>query len=60
MSLNKPVLTGPGAGRTVTKSSGSSTELKLEGDQAEILRLRRPRVKRPIALPSSTGPRSRT
>jgi quercetin dioxygenase-like cupin family protein len=35
MSLNKPVLTGPGAGRTVTKSSGSSTELKLEGDQAD-------------------------
>jgi quercetin dioxygenase-like cupin family protein len=34
MSLNKPVLTGPGAGRTVTKSSGSSTELKLEGQQA--------------------------
>jgi quercetin dioxygenase-like cupin family protein len=35
MSLNKPVLTGPGAGRTVTRSSGSSTELKLEGDQAD-------------------------
>ncbi len=34
MSLDKPVLTGPGAGRTVTKSSGSSTELKLEGGQA--------------------------
>jgi hypothetical protein len=29
MSLTEPVLTGPGAGRTVTKSSGSSTELKL-------------------------------
>jgi quercetin dioxygenase-like cupin family protein len=35
MSLTTPVLTGPGAGRTVTKSSGSSTELKLEGDQAD-------------------------
>jgi quercetin dioxygenase-like cupin family protein len=34
MSLNQPVLTGPSAGRTVTKDSGSSTELKLEGDQA--------------------------
>ena len=34
MSLTKPVLTGPSAGRTVTKSSGSSTELKLEGEQA--------------------------
>ena len=34
MSLNNPVLTGPGAGRTVTNGSGSSTELKLEGEQA--------------------------
>jgi quercetin dioxygenase-like cupin family protein len=34
MSLNEPVLTGPHAGRTVTKSSGSSTELKIAGDQA--------------------------
>jgi hypothetical protein len=34
MSLTEPVLTGPGAGRTVTKSSGSSTELKLAGEQA--------------------------
>ena len=34
MSLNEPVLTGPYAGRTVTKSSGSSTELKLAGDEA--------------------------
>jgi quercetin dioxygenase-like cupin family protein len=34
MSLTKPVLTGPSAGRTVTKSSGSSIELKLEGEQA--------------------------
>jgi quercetin dioxygenase-like cupin family protein len=30
----RPVLTGPGAGRTVTKSSGSSTELKLAGEQS--------------------------
>ena len=34
MSLSEPVLTGPGAGRTVTKSSGSSTELKLVGEQS--------------------------
>src|SRR5918995_5851553 len=34
MSLNNPILTGPGAGRTVTNGSGSSTELKLEGEQA--------------------------
>jgi quercetin dioxygenase-like cupin family protein len=34
MSLNNPVLTGPGAGRTVTNASGSSSELKLEGEQA--------------------------
>ena len=34
MSLDEPVLTGPGAGRTVTKSSGSSTELKLTGEQS--------------------------
>jgi quercetin dioxygenase-like cupin family protein len=34
MSITEPVLTGPGAGRTVTKSSGSSTELKLGGEQA--------------------------
>jgi len=34
MPLNKPVLTGPGAGRTVTNGSGSSTELKLAGEQA--------------------------
>jgi quercetin dioxygenase-like cupin family protein len=34
MSLNNPVLTGPGAGRTVTNGSGSSTELKLEGEQS--------------------------
>ena len=34
MSLTEPVLTGPSAGRTVTKSSGSSTVLKLAGEQA--------------------------
>jgi quercetin dioxygenase-like cupin family protein len=34
MSLNNPVLTGPGAGRTVTNGSGSSSELKLEGEQS--------------------------
>jgi quercetin dioxygenase-like cupin family protein len=34
MSLNDPVLTGPGAGRTVTNDGGSSSELKLEGEQA--------------------------
>jgi hypothetical protein len=35
MSLTEPVLIGPSAGRTVTKSSGSSTELKLSGQQAD-------------------------
>jgi quercetin dioxygenase-like cupin family protein len=34
MSLTEPVLTGPSAGRTITKSSGSSTELKIAGEQA--------------------------
>jgi quercetin dioxygenase-like cupin family protein len=33
MSLNNPVLTGPGEGRTVT-NGGSSSELKIAGDQA--------------------------
>ena len=33
MSLTQPVLTGPGAGRTVTKSSGTSAELKIAGEQ---------------------------
>jgi quercetin dioxygenase-like cupin family protein len=33
MSLTEPVLTGPGAGRTVTKPSGSSAELKIVGEQ---------------------------
>src|SRR4051812_439944 len=34
MSLAKPVLTGPGAGRTVTHGAGSSAELKLAGEQS--------------------------
>jgi quercetin dioxygenase-like cupin family protein len=33
MPLNEPVLTGPGAGRTVSSGSGSSAELKLMGEQ---------------------------
>jgi quercetin dioxygenase-like cupin family protein len=34
MSLSEPVLSGPGAGRTVTYGAGSSAELKLEGVQS--------------------------
>ena len=34
MALNEPVLSGPGAGRTVTYGGGSSAELKLAGDQS--------------------------
>jgi quercetin dioxygenase-like cupin family protein len=34
MPLNEPVLTGPGAGRTVSYGSGSSFELKLAGEQS--------------------------
>ena len=34
MSLSEPVLSGPGAGRTVTYGAGSSAELKLEGAQS--------------------------
>jgi quercetin dioxygenase-like cupin family protein len=34
MPLNDPVLTGPGAGRTVTHGGGSSAELKLVGEQS--------------------------
>lgn len=34
MPLTDPVLSGPGAGRTVTQDGGSSAELKLEGDQS--------------------------
>src|SRR3954464_14687317 len=34
MALNEPVLSGPGAGRTVTHGAGTSTELKLAGEQS--------------------------
>src|SRR6266576_1541566 len=34
MSLNEPVLTGPGAGRTVAYGNGSSAELKITGEQS--------------------------
>jgi quercetin dioxygenase-like cupin family protein len=34
MPLTDPVLSGPGAGRTVTYGAGSSAELKLEGIQS--------------------------
>lgn len=34
MSLDSPVLSGPGAGRTVTYRGGSSAELKLAGQQS--------------------------
>jgi quercetin dioxygenase-like cupin family protein len=34
MPLNETVLTGPGAGRTVTYGKGSSAELKLAGEQS--------------------------
>jgi quercetin dioxygenase-like cupin family protein len=34
MPLNDPVLTGPGAGRTVTHGNGSTAELKLVGEQS--------------------------
>jgi quercetin dioxygenase-like cupin family protein len=34
MALTEPVLSGPGAGRTVTYGSGSSAELKLAGEQS--------------------------
>ena len=34
MPLTKPVLTGPGAGRTATHGGGTSTELKLAGEQS--------------------------
>ena len=35
MSLTDPVLTGPGAGRTVSYGHGSDTELKLAGEQSD-------------------------
>ena len=34
MSVSDPVLTGPGAGRTVTSGHGSSAELKIAGEQS--------------------------
>ena len=34
MPLSEPVLSGPGAGRTVTSEHGSSAELKLAGEQS--------------------------
>ena len=34
MARNEPVLSGPGAGRTVTYGGGSSAELKLAGEQS--------------------------
>jgi quercetin dioxygenase-like cupin family protein len=34
MSLSDPVLTGPRAGRTVTSGNGSSTELKISGEES--------------------------
>ena len=34
MALSEPVLSGPGAGRTVTYGNGSSAELKLAGEQS--------------------------
>ena len=34
MSVTEPVLSGPGAGRTVTFGHGSSAELKLAGEQS--------------------------
>jgi quercetin dioxygenase-like cupin family protein len=34
MPLSNPVLTGPGGGRTVESGHGSSTELKIAGEQS--------------------------
>ena len=34
MALSEPVLSGPGAGRTVTHGNGTSSELKLAGEQS--------------------------
>jgi quercetin dioxygenase-like cupin family protein len=34
MSLSEPVLTGPGAGRSVTYGDGSVAELKIVGDES--------------------------
>jgi quercetin dioxygenase-like cupin family protein len=35
MSLKDPVLTGPSAGRTVSYGSGTTTELKISGEQTD-------------------------
>ena len=35
MPLTEPVLSGPGAGRTVTSGHGSGAELKLAGEQSD-------------------------
>src|ERR1051325_5806401 len=34
MALSEAVLSGPGAGRTVTHGAGTSSELKLAGEQS--------------------------
>src|SRR4051794_41488711 len=34
MALSEPVLSGPGAGRTVPQGGGTSTELRLAGEQS--------------------------
>ena len=34
MSLSDPILTAPGAGRTVAYGHGSSAELKIAGEQS--------------------------
>ena len=34
MAQSEPVLSGPGAGRTVTHGGGTSAELKLAGEQS--------------------------
>jgi quercetin dioxygenase-like cupin family protein len=36
MPITEPVLSGPGAGRTVTSGHGSSAELKLAGEQSGV------------------------
>jgi quercetin dioxygenase-like cupin family protein len=36
MPITDPVLSGPGAGRTVTSGHGSSAELKLAGEQSDV------------------------
>ena len=39
MALSEPVLSGPGAGRTVTYGGGSSAELKLVGERMRGIRV---------------------